>query len=173
MISLDKIRKSVVKEGAGETNEVISNEALHPLEIGFKVESKYDIAKRNLRKKYRNWLEELKAGGFYTDFWMWNFVFINFFASFLLFFTISNYIGKLPEMIGINYDDNWSYDLLLSKNYLFVLPSIHVIIAIVALLIAMRSQKRLSHVFAVAFIQFGILVFFELIGLKNLIFYFL
>lgn len=173
MVSLGKIKGIVDKRISRGNNKETVEQVLHPLEIGFKVESGFDIRKRNFKKKLRILIDELRVGGFFTNFWMWNFFLLNLLASFLLFYTISNYIHKLPDALGISYDDDITFDLVISKNYLYVLPSLHIMLAVILLLIAIKSHRKLSHVFTIAFIYFGVLIFFELIGLRDLIFYFL
>lgn len=173
MLSLKTIKKTISKKPKKEGINPEPHEELKALEIGFKVESEFDIAKRNIRKKFRFWVEEMKLSGFYTDFWMWNFVFLNIVTIFSILFLIAKYFSQLPDLIGINYDDDWAYDLLVSKNFLYIIPIFHVIVILLAIYLSIKSQKRLSHIFAAAFFPSLILLFFEILGIRNLIVYFL
>jgi len=135
MLSLNSIKKTIRKDKDPEKEAETPDpkEELKALEIGFKVESDFDIAKRNFRKKFRLWIEEMKLSGFYTDFWMWNFVFLNIVTIFIVFFLIGKYYGQLPAQIGLNYDDDWSYDQLISKNILYLIPLIHFFVIFISL----------------------------------------
>ena len=103
MLSLNSIKKTIRKDKDPEKEAETPDpkEELKALEIGFKVESDFDIAKRNFRKKFRLWIEEMKLSGFYTDFWMWNFVFVNLLVIFVItFFYLFSYESYLTRYLS-------------------------------------------------------------------------
>jgi hypothetical protein len=144
-----------------------------PLEIGFNVESRFDIFKRVVRKKYRFYIDEIKLSRFYTDAWMWNFVFLNLFSAFILIFIILHFNSQIPASIGLNLDNDRHYDFILNKEFLFILPFFHLIISSIVIFMSIKSQKKLSHLFVAAFFQISVLTVFELIAVKNFIVYFI
>ncbi len=145
---------------------------LKPLEIGFKVESRFETFQREFRKKRIYYFEELKIGGFYSDLWMWNLVFINLLAFIITTLMISQNYTFLPGIIGVNTNDDRYLDLILPKSTLYILPAFHIIVTIVILYFGSKSQKRLSHLFASSFFQVIVIIIFEIMALQSYIQYF-
>lgn len=169
MLSLKEIKE---KAESLKIAKKPKEEPLSALQIGFQVESRFDIAKRNIRKKYRFFIDELKYNGFFSDFWMWNFIFLNLFLAFLFYYQINIAFGILPESIGLNIDFDRNYDFLISKSLLYIIPSFHVLISFLIILINIKSQRRLSHLFTSSFFHFLIIGIFEFYALVGLLRYF-
>ena len=171
MLNLKDIRKKTSQQEDSE--EQRPEVDLKPLEIGFKVESKLDITKRNLRKRFHFFVEELKVSGFYTNFWMWNFIFLNLLGVFMFLVLIGKYNATLPGLIGINTDSDWAYDITIPKSSLYFVPIFHVLIVIISIVFSIKSHRKLSQLYLAAFFQVLVLMIFEFLGVRNLIVYFL
>lgn len=149
------------------------DDVVYPLQIGFQVESTLSIVSRNLKKKLFSFLEELKVTGFYKDVSMWNLIFLHTFIAFVLYSIVSVYFVHLPQTIGLNVDTDGNYDMLISKEWLYLPTILHIFIALSTILLNLRACRRLSHLLQMSFFHFFVLAYFEMIGLLFLIRYFL
>lgn len=177
-LNLEKLTE-VGKKAIKKTKKLVSKKTeedkefdLKPLEIGFKVESKFEIYKRDFRKKTQAYLEELKISGFFSDTWMWNLVFLNLFMFFVSLILIAQNINNFRSEIGINTNDDQYLDFVLNKNFLFFIPAFHLILATIFLIFGSKSQKKLNYLFISSFFQMLVVVGLELLALKNFIVYF-
>lgn len=162
------------KNQSGVTKELPKKDhSLYPLQIGFKVESKFSVLQRNLRKKIYYLIEELRVTGFHKDISMWNLIFLNMFFAFVLYYVTSLYYSKLPAEIGLNLDMDKNYDFLISKSWLYLPTFLHLIFAISVFVINLRAYRRLSHLMVASFFHCLVLMYFEIVGLMALIRYFL
>ena len=150
-----------------------SREKLQPLGIGFKEDSTIVVAQSGLKKKFRLLEEQLRVSGFYTNYWMWNIVFLNLLVAFVLGIIIFISFGKLPSQIGFNVNNDSRFDTITPKEYLFLPVVVHLVILLGIFLISFRSQKKLNHLYMVLFFQQLVLAVFEFIAVRNLIAYFI
>lgn len=172
---LSKAGKKVIhksKKIVNRDDSDIEND-YRPLEIGFKVESKFEILRRELGKKVRIYLEELKVSGFFTDTWMWNLVFLNLLMFFISLILIINNIGKMQQDIGLNTNDDRYLDLVINKNFLYAIPLFHLVLAVGFLFFGSKSQKKLNHLFIASFFQILGIIGLELFALRDFIVYFI
>lgn len=172
-IGQDKLSTLLKKKKLSKSKKEEPISELKPLEIGFKVESRFDSFRRNFRKNLILLQEELQVSGFFTDIWMWNLVFLNTLAAIVFWIIISLNISKLPESIGLNTNDDRYLDLIVNRNWLFLLPIMHIIFAVIFLFFGFKSQKRLNSLFISSFFQILVVVIFEFLALRSYIVYFL
>ncbi len=147
--------------------------SLYPLQIGFKVESKFSILRRILRKKLHYFVEELRVTGFHKDVSMWNLIFLNVFFAVAMYYIVSVYFINLPAEVGVNIDMDTNYDFLVYKGWLYFPSFLHSILAICVLIINLKAYRKLSHLMVTFFFYCIVLMYFELIGFISLVRYFL
>ena len=112
MISLSNLKKQRLSSK--------SKEKLQPLMIGFDGDSQIDVAKSGIKKRFGILEEELRLTGFYTNYWMWNLVFLNILISFILGITVFFSFNSLPSDIGVNVNNDANLDLILDKQWLYL-----------------------------------------------------
>jgi hypothetical protein len=147
-------------------------EKFEQLEIGFVVESKFEIIKRELRKKTIIFVEQLKISGFFSNLTMWNLIFLNIILSITLSLLIINGYSDTNSEIGLNLDNDRTFDTVVNYSYLWIIPIFHIIFAILVAVFGSISQKKINPLFLSSFIHLIPFVVIELVALNNFIQYF-
>jgi hypothetical protein len=147
-------------------------EKFEQLEIGFVVESQFEVIKRKLRKKTIIFVEQLKISGFFSNLTMWNLIFLNIILSIISSLLIINGYSDTNGEIGLNLDNDRTFDTVINYSFLWIIPIFHIIFAILVAVFGSISQKKINTLFLSSFIHLIPFVVIELVALNNFIQYF-
>lgn len=149
------------------------SEAYKQVPLGLDGDSKIKTIEAKFKSSLKKSLKKIRYSGIYSNFWLWNVIFLNLSIAIIFLSLILKYYTKLPEEIGITTGNITRYDTIIDKQLLYFPIFLHILIAVITLIFGIKTQKKLNNIFVIAFFNLFVLSIFEFLGMKNVIGYFI
>lgn len=134
--------------------------------LGFEADSPIKKGIKPIKKRIQNVGAKINLFDIWSNYIFWNFIFLQVFITLVLFTYIITSYSNLSSEIGLDFNYDSGLDQLVSKEVVFIFPTLHLLLAIFTIALIFRFRRYKNYLLVMIPVSI-LLAFFELHALGD------